>query len=116
MTTTFSTDLWTLYDHRFGREVLGLLPALISNEYFGNVAEQLERNYAHGGGYRDLTKLEPDKWVFNKRKKTLRHRAERSTFKPIASTQIKDEQVYFYQYALLAIVKPDGSFAVTRVD
>lgn len=116
--TTFriNDDIWHIQEQRFSPKMLGFLPDLISNLYPGNVAEQLERNYAHGGGYRDLTKLEPGKWTFNKRNKTLRYRGESDIFNPLASVQIKDEMVYFYKYSLLAIVKPDGSFAVTRVD
>jgi len=35
---------------------------------------------------------------------------------PLAQAKLRDELIVFYRHALVAIIQPDGSFEVSRVD
>lgn len=105
-------NVWNLLDPRTTAEHLGYLPYLIGTQFPGTVAEQLRENYAHGGGYMPFG---GDKWKLDPKTHVLTY-PEDDPFEPLAMTKIRDETLYFYNYAILAIVQPDGSFVVTRVD
>lgn len=108
----YMASIWTLLNPRMTIDQLGYLPMLIGPKFPGTVAEQLRDNYAHGGGYdpfgENLWKLDPKTHVLSY--------PDDPQFHPLATTKVRDETLYFYNHAILAIVQPDGSFAVTRVD
>ena len=104
-------DIWAGLDPRFNMSWLGFLPDILTNEDPRSVKEQLEDRYAHGGGWRSIPgmKFNPKTWV-------MRFPGD-SPFKPAAFTKIGSEMVIFYpNCSLLAIVQPDGTYEVTRVD
>lgn len=94
------------YDH------LGLVPDFFSEEDPQSAAEQLNQNYAHGGGYRPFG---ADEWKLDRETLVLRYPGD-PPLQPLAKAYLHDELLVFYLNAMLAIIQPDGSFAVTRVD
>jgi hypothetical protein len=46
----------------------------------------------------------------------LRYSGGKKLLKPVAAAQLRDEKVSLYPHAWVAIVQPDGSFEVSRLD
>lgn len=91
----------------------GLLPLIISDRDPRPVKDQIEDRYAHGGGYRPLNGFKL------KRPATsvlYLHYPGDPPFYEVARTQVRDELVVLFDSSFVAIIQPDGSFAVTRMD
>jgi hypothetical protein len=74
------------------------------------VKEQLEDRYAHGGGWRPIPGMRMTRDY-------VLHFPGDPPFKPAAYSAFGDEIVIFYpQCSLLAVVHPDASYEVCRVD
>ena len=98
--------LWIRTDPRVD---LGFLPDLISDQDPRPVAEQLETNYAHGGGWR------PQEGFTLGKDYVLTYPGD-PPMKPLAMTNCRHELLCFYPYSYLGVFQPDGSFQVARVD
>ena len=80
------------------------------------VKDQLEDRYAHGGGWRPNKGFRLQKGKDILAAPTLRYPGD-APFKAFAKAKFGDEWVIFYPYcSLLAVVQPDGSWEVVRVD
>lgn len=108
MITFHITDVG--YDHGMTVEDLGFLPYFFSEDDPRPAAEQLNEKYAHGGGVRDIARF-----VFNAVDYTIQYPGD-PAMEPFAISQLRNERLYFYDSAWLAIVQDDGSKIVTRVD
>jgi hypothetical protein len=96
-------------DPRFGIEDLGLLPMFIDDADERPAREQYDSNYEFGG-WNPIEKFEmflSNGWIKYPGDPVL---------KPFAMTSLRDERIYFYRHALVAIVQPDGAFEVARLD
>lgn len=100
---------WTMLHPKMTMDHLGYLPDIILEEDPRPVKEQLEDRYRHGGGWR------PNNGFKLLANNTLAYPGD-PPFKPLATAQLRDEMLLFYDHALLAVVQSDRSFAVTRVD
>ena len=89
---------------------LGFLPSLLSEDDPRGVKEQLDDKYRHGGGWRPM-----DGWTLEPKTFALKYPND-PPMRPLASAQLRHEQIFFYQYSFLCVVQPDGSFEVARVD
>jgi len=100
---------WLAVDPRIGPEHLGLLPGMLSERDPRPAREQLDANYQHGGGWQPFPgfKLHRDN--------SLSYPGDPPT-KPLAMTMLRDELIVFYQYSWVAIIQPDRSFEVCRMD
>lgn len=93
---------------------LGPIPYWLDTGDERPAAQQLDAHYRHGGGWRPMRGFE------------LRDRArgvlvypvdgEDEVFEPIAALLFRKELIFAYQHAIFAIVQPDGSFEVCRMD
>ena len=92
-------------------ESLGYLPMIVMPDG-GKISDQNAMNYAHGGGY---SPFGGEKWTFDPVAKTLKFPGD-PLFRPIASLDVGEETLYFYQSAVCAIVQKDGTFDVIRTD
>lgn len=92
--------------------ITGFLPELISPHDPRTVREQIESNYANGGGYNPVSGFT----LQQKGSETLLRFPGDPPFKEVARTQIRDETVILFDCAFVAIVQPSGSLAVTRMD
>ena len=101
----------TIYGLKMGYDVsnLGILATLMSPHDPRPLHEQMNANYAHGGGWDDFqgfTLGEED---------TLHYPGDRP-LRPLAGAIVRGQLVMFYEGEWLAIISDDRSFTVSRVD
>jgi hypothetical protein len=100
------------YKHpRATREMLGYIPNFLDESDPRGAVEQLHENYMHGGGwhpYEGFTML-PN----GNLKSSF---PEDPDTQLLAEIQFRHEVVRVYQHAWVAVVQPDGSYAVARMD
>jgi len=92
-------------------EGLGFIPSFISAANPASAKEQIDANYAHGGGWRSS-----NSFTMGKDQELISKYPEDPDLFPLAIGHLRDEIIYFYDYAWTAIVQPDGSFEVARLD
>lgn len=90
-------------------EILGFLPSFLDDNDPRPAREQINENYAHGGGWTPLPKITIDKHG------NLRYPGD-PPFKCLAMAMLRDELICLYEHELLMIMQPDGSFEVSSVD
>src|SRR5262245_27921658 len=100
---------WNLMHRGMTEEHLGLLPMMLSEDDPRPAREQFDQNYQHGGGWNpfDGFKLRDDNW--------LTYPGDPPTM-PVAWTRLRDELIVLYQHAWVAIIQPDRSYEVCRMD
>lgn len=91
-------------------ERLGFIPSFLSDNDKRSAKEQIDANYSHGGGWRPLSG-----WKMNPKTKEIKYPGDPS-LRPIAKTKIHRDEVLFYDHAWVAIVSPDGSYEIARLD
>lgn len=101
--------IWKFLHPKATAEHLGLIPAFLNHANPEPAAKQIDRYYAHGGGWKPVPgfTLNADG--------TLQFPGD-PPLKAIAETQLGDETVRLYQLAFVAIIQKDGSLEVARVD
>jgi len=90
-------------------EHLGLVPGFLSEDDPRPAREQFDERYAHGGGWRPQ-----GGFTFGPRY-LLRYPGD-PPMMPIARTRFRNELIMLYPYAYVAIVQPDQSFEICRMD
>lgn len=85
-------------------DALGLIPFFLNEADERPAAEQFDSHY----GWRPM-----DGWTL---KGDVLHYGGEPPLAPLFEAQLRDEKVYVYDYAWVAIVKPDGTFEVSRMD
>lgn len=89
-------------------EHLGLVPEFFSADDPRPAKEQLRENYAHGGGWNPMQ-------GFKMTETSLRYPGD-PPFLLLAEAKLNSETLRLYTSAWLAVVQPDGSYEVARVD
>lgn len=102
--------LYVGLDPRFEMEHLGYLPNFVSESDPRPAKEQYAENYAHGGGWRPM-----QGWQMNRMTFAITYPGD-PQLRPFAFTKLRDERIFFYPTSQVAIVQPDGSFEVCRMD
>jgi hypothetical protein len=100
--------LWVLLNNATP-EALGFIPSFVSDDDPRPAREQLDTAYGHGGGWRafpGFTML-PDG--------NLKYPGDPPTV-ALAETYLRDETIRFYQHSWVAVIQPDGTFEVCRMD
>ncbi len=90
-------------------EDLGLIPFWLNANDPRPAREQLDSNYQHGGGWRPFKGhelLEDDALEY----------PDDPPLHPIAEIDIRNERVLIYEFGWVAIIQPDRSFEVCRMD
>jgi hypothetical protein len=100
---------WALLDPRVTPEHLGLLPMMLDTNDPRPAREQLDSNYQHGGGWRPFNGFKL------RRDNALVYPGDPPTI-PLAMTMLRDELIVFYESEWVAIIQPDRSFEVCRLD
>lgn len=94
--------------------VLGLIPMFLSEDDPRPAAQQLDANYRHGGGWRPMPGFS-----LNERGQLCYHKDGEEDEPPmncLAATQLRHEDIRFFEHQWLVIIQPDGSFEVSRCD
>lgn len=89
---------------------LGFIPSFLSEYDPRPAREQLDQNYAHGGGWSPMPG-----WQLQSDGESLRYPGD-PVLHPLAEAKLRDETIRFYDCAFVAIFQPDGSFEVDRLD
>jgi hypothetical protein len=102
--------IWVLKHPQATPEMLGYIPQFLSEKDPRPAAEQINENYSHGGGWH------PAKGFTLLSDGNLRGHPSDPPYRLIATTQLRDEKIRFYESAWLAIIQPNGDMEVSRID
>jgi hypothetical protein len=97
-------------DSRVTMDHVGLIPSFLDFDDPRPAREQFDTNYAHGGGWHPSSVF-----TMNPENMTLTYPGD-PPFKPLALIQFRDERIYIYESAFVAIVQPDHTYEVSRMD
>jgi len=91
-------------------DMLGFIPSFLSEEDLRPAREQLDQNYRHGGGWQPFTgfTMLPNG--------NLQYPGDPPVQVLAEATMNNKEVVRFYEHSWVAIVQPDGTFEVARMD
>ena len=92
-------------------EAAGCIPHWLSTESDEGAVEQIHLNYGHGGGWQDFEGFTMAKDGSD----DLLYRGDPPTRK-LAEMEVGNERVIVYEYGWVAVVQPDRSFRVARID
>jgi hypothetical protein len=89
--------------------MLGFIPSMLSASDPRPAREQLNAAYGHGGGWDPFVGFEmnPDGSL---------HYPGDPPVLALAEAKLRDETIRFYEYEWVAVIQPDGSFEVCRMD
>jgi hypothetical protein len=101
--------LWKKKHPQATMDMLGFLPMMFDDLDPRPAAEQANANYSHGGGWKSFPghKMLPNG--------NIQYPGDPPT-RLLFETQLRDETIRFYEHAWVAIIQPDGSFEVCRMD
>jgi hypothetical protein len=88
---------------------LGLLEDMLDANDPRPAREQFDAKYRHGGGWRPMPRF---KLLDND---CLQYPGD-PLFRPLAEARLRDELIRFYEHEWVAIIQPDHSFEVARMD
>jgi hypothetical protein len=94
---------------RVGPDVMGILPDFLDPDDPRPVREQFNERYAHGGGWHPM-----DKWKLLK-DNSISYPGE-DPLKPLAQLKFRKELVVLYEHSWVAIIQPDRTFEISRMD
>lgn len=89
------------------KEDLGLIPFFISPEDPRSAVDQIDNNYVAGWHSFKGHRLNDDN--------SLSYPGDPPT-RPLAEARLRDELIVFYDHAWVAVIQPDRSFDVARID
>jgi hypothetical protein len=98
-----------ILDARVQPENIGMIPDFLSFHDPRKAAEQFNERYAHGGGWHPQPGYEMDG------DGVLKYPGDPS-FHPLAAIPFREEIIMIYDAGIVAIVQPDHSFEVCRMD
>lgn len=90
-------------------EHIGLVTMMLDPEDTRSAAKQLNDGYNHGGGWRPFNGF---KMLDNG---NLKYPGDPQT-QLLWEAKLRDETIRVYEHAWFAVVQPDGSFEVCRMD
>jgi hypothetical protein len=109
--------VWQLLHPQMTHEHLGFIPDWLSERNPAGAVEQINHNYKHGGGWFDFDGFAMhDQGVLTEKNPPQPPEQPDPPLHPLARANLRNETIYFYQYAWVAIVQLDGSFRVARID
>ena len=94
----------------FARELMGLIPTFLSEANPASAREQLHVNYAHGGGWHPFKGF-----TYDPTTKTLHYPGD-PVVSYISYAHLRDEVIIIFEHAWVAIVQPDGTYEIARMD
>jgi hypothetical protein len=100
---------WILLHPQATFDTLGFLPGMLDTNDPRPAREQFDANYAHGGGWRAFNGfiMLPNG--------DLKYPGDPPT-RLLAKTKLRDETIHFYDFSWVAIIQPDGTFEISRMD
>lgn len=110
MINCYGTDCsaWRLLHPRATFDMLGYVPMFLEDTDTRPAREQFEERYEYGG-------WRPNEGFSKDDKDFITYPGD-PALPPIAERMVGDERVVMYPCSLFAIIQPDGSFEVARLD
>ena len=99
----------TLLEPGVTLQTLGALPDMLDANDPAPAREQLDRGYRHGGGFRGLSG-----WYLGA--DDVLHFPGDRPYRPIAEMRMRDERILVFEGSFVAVIAPDRSFEVARMD
>jgi hypothetical protein len=99
--------IWIGKHPKFHPDMLGFIPMFLSEGDPRPAKEQINSKYQSGWNSFPGMKMLPNG--------NLRYPGD-PDYEILAETRLRDEVIRFYNYAWVAIVQPDGTFEVCRMD
>lgn len=99
--------IWKMKHPQATIEMLGYIPDFLSESDPRSAKEQIEVNYIGGWSHMPGFTMNENG--------NLNYPGDPPMLL-LAETKLRDKTIRFYQHAWLAIIQPDGSFEVSRVD
>ena len=90
-------------------QTLGALPDMLDANDPAPAREQLDRGYRNGGGFRALS------GCYLGADDVLHFPGDRP-YRPIAEMRMRDERILIFEGSFVAVIAPDRSFEVARMD
>lgn len=107
------------YMNRGNEDSVGLIPGFLSERDPRPAKEQIDANYAHGGGWSPYPngdwKMMPPPRGFDPHIGLLKYSGD-PRLVPLAVAKLRDEKIVVYDSGITAIIQKDGSFEVARLD
>jgi len=100
---------WVMKHPRMTMDQLGYIVNFLDPNNPKSAREQLDANYRHGGGWR------PFKGFTMLPNGNLSY-PDDPVVQLLAETKLRDETIRYYEHSWVAIVQPDGSFELSRMD
>lgn len=98
---------FTLLHPAMTQEHLGYIPQFLDIQDPRSAKEQINENYVSGwNNFTGFKMVEGN---------GLSYPGD-PTYRPLAVATLREEKIYFYDHAWVAIVQPDGSFETARLD
>jgi hypothetical protein len=102
------------YLHPRGEDFVGMIPAFLHFLDPRPAAEQFDEKYAFGGGWRPM-----EGWTTEKFSDTntlgIKYPGD-PVLLPVARINFREEVVWVYAHAWVAIEQPDGRVEISRMD
>lgn len=102
--------IWIMKHPRMTPEALGFIPSFFSEHDPRGAREQINENYAHGGGWHPFHGFK-----FNEQTLSLQYPGDPPTH-CLAATTLRSERILFFEHSWLLIIQPDGTWEVARID
>jgi hypothetical protein len=99
---------WILKHPKATFDMLGFLPMMFDDRNPLPAREQADHNYNHGGGWQPFPH-------FKMTEKGLKYPGD-PVMPLLAEAKLRDETIRFYECAWVAIIQPDGSYEICRMD
>ena len=95
---------------------LGLIPEIIRAEDTRGVVEQVNANYAHGGGWSPFHGIGVSKWRLNKETMNLQYPGDPTMHAQWKAAINPDETVFIYDSGWVLLLAASGTFEISRMD
>lgn len=99
---------WEMLHPGMTMEHLGFIPHMLNDANPASAREQLNEGYQFGG-------WDPFKGFTLNEDNSLSYPGDPPQ-KPLAQARLRDELILFYRYSWIAVIQPDRSFEVCRLD
>lgn len=91
-------------------DVVGVIPYWLYEDDEREASEQIDANYQHGGGWRPFKGF-----VMDFEDYSIKYPGD-PKMKPWARAKFRDDLIFVYEAAWVAIVKPNKTFEISRID
>jgi hypothetical protein len=103
--------MWKMLHPKATIRHLGFIPDMLHEDDERPAADQLNAAYAFAGGWNPFPGF-----TLTDNNSLIYKGGEDPPLRPVAEAQLRNEKIYFYESAWVAIVQPDRSYEVCRMD